>query len=367
MKKIFRKIHLWLSVPFGIVISLVCFSGAMLVFEKEITEITNYKLFNVEKVEEKSLPIDTLVQIVSETLADSVQITSVTIFSNPSKAYQISLSKPRRASLYIDQYSGQIKGNYKRLPFFDTMFKMHRWLMGSARNADGSIGLGKLIVGTSTLMFVFALISGVLVWWPHNKKMLKNRISIQFKKGWKRLLYDLHVAGGIYAILLLLLMALTGLTWSFQWYRDGFYTVFGVETVQTAIHNQQKEKKDIKRDNKNKFNYWQQVYEQLTLKNRDYKQITISKGNANVSFDKIGNQRASDKYTFNPDNGQITAIKTYKEQPDSSKIRGWIYSLHVGSWGGITTRILTFLAALMGATLPLTGYYLWIKRTLQKK
>lgn len=36
--------------------------------------------------------------------------------------------------------------------------------------------------------------------------------------------------------------------------------------------------------------------------------------------------------------------------------------VHVGSWGGIITRIINFLAALLGATLPITGYYLWIKR-----
>ncbi|WP_288180158.1 PepSY domain-containing protein, partial [Bacteroides sp. CAG:633] len=38
MKKAFRHIHLWLSVPFGLIITLVCFSGAMLVFEKEVTQ-----------------------------------------------------------------------------------------------------------------------------------------------------------------------------------------------------------------------------------------------------------------------------------------------------------------------------------------
>ena len=35
MKKIFRTLHLWLSVPFGLLVSLICFSGAMLVFENE--------------------------------------------------------------------------------------------------------------------------------------------------------------------------------------------------------------------------------------------------------------------------------------------------------------------------------------------
>lgn len=36
--------------------------------------------------------------------------------------------------------------------------------------------------------------------------------------------------------------------------------------------------------------------------------------------------------------------------------------VHVGSWLGGLTRLLNFLAALLGATLPLTGYYLWLRR-----
>jgi len=31
------------------------------------------------------------------------------------------------------------------------------------------------------------------------------------------------------------------------------------------------------------------------------------------------------------------------------------------------TRILTFIAALIGASLPLTGYYLWVKKLMNKR
>ena len=48
---------------------------------------------------------------------------------------------------------------------------------------------------------------------------------------------DLHVAGGMYALFFLLAMALTGLTWSFGWYRTGFYKVFGVEVQQGGTHS----------------------------------------------------------------------------------------------------------------------------------
>ena len=95
------------------------------------------------------------------------------------------------------------------------------------------------------------------------------------------------------------------------------------------------------------------------------KQISISSGTASVSFNRFGNQRASDRYSFNTDNGEFTETSLYQHQDQSGKIRCWIYSVHVGNWGGMFTRILTFIAALLGAALPLTGYYLWIKRLIK--
>ena len=68
---------------------------------------------------------------------------------------------------------------------------------------------GKMIVGVSTLMFVVVLISGIIVWWPRTRKALKNSLKISGTKGWKRFWYDLHVAGGMYALVLLLAMSLT--------------------------------------------------------------------------------------------------------------------------------------------------------------
>ncbi len=49
------------------------------------------------------------------------------------------------------------------------------------------------------------------------------------------------------------------------------------------------------------------------------------------------------------------------------KAGGWVLSLHKGDWGGWLSKVLYFLAALFGATLPLTGYYLWAKRTFLRK
>ena len=375
MRKIFRNIHLWLSVPFGILITLICFSGAALVFEKEVMELCHRELYFVKKVEAVPLPMEQLMTKVAATLPDSVSVTGVNISSDPERAYQVTLSKPRRASMYVDQYTGEITGKYERAPFFNFMFRMHRWLLDSMKQ-DGGIFWGKMIVGTSTLMFVFVLISGVVVWWPRTRKALKNSLKIVANKGWRRFWYDLHVAGGMYALVFLLAMALTGLTWSFQWYRTGFYKTFGVEVQPSMGHGNAAANSTAKggkregREGRGAHRYspytnWQQVYEQLAEANPDYKQISVSDGSASVAVPRFGNQRGTDRYKFNSRNGEITETTLYKDLDNSGKIRGWIYSVHVGSWGGMLTRILTFVAALIGASLPLTGYYLWIRKKIK--
>ena len=390
---------MWLSVPFGLIITLVCFSGAMLVFENEVNEWFRRDLYYVETVKESPLPMDKLLEKVATTLPDSVSVTGVSISSDPGRAYQVSLSKPRRASLYVDQYTGEVKGKSERSGFFMFMFRMHRWLLDSMNPGNEGIFWGKMIVGVSTLLLVFVLISGIVIWWPRTRKALMNSLIITATKGWRRFWYDLHVAGGMYALIFLLAMALTGLTWSFPWYRTAFYKVFGVEVQQRAAQGHEQKSDAQKRDTKlaahrekkregnevrkgersrrpennhsdmysvtSPFVYWQEIYDKLRRQNPEYKQISISSGTASVSFNRFGNQRASDRYSFNTDNGEFTETSLYQHQDKSGKIRGWIYSVHVGNWGGMFTRILTFIAALLGAALPLTGYYLWIKRLIK--
>lgn len=404
MRKLMKQLHLWLSIPFGLIITITCFTGGVLVFEKEITEALNRDLYYVEKVGEQPLSLEILMEKVTTKLPDSVSITGVTILSDVNKTYQVNLSKPRRASLYVDQYTGEIKGNYERMPFFLFMFRAHRWLLDSMKPA-GEIFWGKMIVGTSTLVFVFVLISGLVIWLPRSLKSLSNRLKVVTSKGQHRFWYDLHVSGGFYALLFLLVMSLTGLTWSFSWYKDGFYALFGVEMQQPAngspgghthrAPNQGRSGNDERgkrgeqrgenserggRDQHNNgqdevgertkpspYIHWQTIYNQLSQQNPGYKAVTLSDGSATVAFSGWGNQRGADRYSFHPRKGEITKTELYKDQDKSGKIRGWIYSVHVGSFGGLFTRILFCLAALFGSCLAITGYYLWIKRSFFRK
>lgn len=368
MKRFFKELHIWLSLPFGIVMAITSFTGAVLIFEKEITESIQSDYYFVEPTSNVALPLEELLPAVEAELAEGQRITGVVIDSDPERSYKVNLSEPRRAAIHVNQYTGEVLGQPERLEFFTIMFRLHRWLMDERPENEDAVFWGKMIVGVSTLAMVLVLLSGIVIWIPKTLKALKNRSKISLRKGWHRFGYDLHVAGGIYAVLLLLVMALTGLTWSFEWYRNGFYRLFGVETEVTSATSSGGGSRGERRErhaadgDSSPYVLWQDVYERVAECCADSSQITVSSGSVSVALDIVGNQRAADKYQFDTSTGEITAVDYYSSADKRSKLRGLIYSLHVGNWGGITTRILWFLAALLGATLPLTGYYLWIRR-----
>ena len=454
MRNFFRKFHLWVSVPFGIVITITCFTGALLVFEKEITALCVGDITVVTPVGEP-LPVSVIADKVDATLPADVDVNGVVVSSSPDEAYRVNLSKPKKAAVYVNQYTGEVIGKDERMPFFQTVFRLHRWLMDS-NPGEGKLFWGKIIVGTSTLAFVVILLTGLVIWWPRNRKMLGNRLQIALKKGKNRFWYDLHVAGGFYAMLLLLVMALTGLTWSFEWYRNGAYSLFGAGEAKEAAVVERKAPTRVEApvcpgscrdctlpvcvnsaESKNtavesgraagwnvdavtaatnvtdtkyvdaesalsvadidaitaatavdaqsgatamtdgnsgatslvattEFDSWQRAYENVAAIVPHFETITVSAGVVSVKNTKYGNMRAADKYMFDEESGAITSVELYKDSARKGKLSGWFYSLHIGSWGGLLTRVLSFLAALLGATLPLTGYYLWIKRLYGK-
>lgn len=219
MRKLFAKIHLWISLPLGILFSVICLTGAILVFENETLQLLN---------------------------------PSADVMSMGKHA-------PERKELV-------------GYDFFHSTLRIHRWLL-DAPAKKGERTVGKEIVGYSTLAMAIVLMSGIVIWWPRNRKVLKNRLSVTCSKGSRRFWYDSHVSIGFYATLLLLIMCLTGLVWSFTGWREAFWNLFD----------------------------------------------------------------------FIPPEGR----------------KRFLYTLHTGSWGGLPSKIIYFLAALTGAVLPLTGYYLW--------
>lgn len=277
-----------------------------------------------------------------------------------------------RRSLSVNPYTGEVLGWTKSYSFFSSTRRLHRYLLNPPK-ARGEQSVGKMIVGISTLAMVFILLSGLIIWIPKTAKMIKVRLKVSMSRGAFRFWHDWHVAFGFYAFLFLLLMALTGLTWSFGWYRDMAYTLLGAKqptqqqqpSLQKTNDNQ---KLTVKREQKTKRESsqpnvltWDMALQNINQTYPTHEGIRLSANNeAQVTLNSRIRGMA-DAVKFD-ESGQILSIEKYADKAKRQKLRGWFFSLHTGTWGGFWSKLLYAIATLIGGFLPLTGYYIWLKK-----
>lgn len=211
------------------------------------------------------------------------------------------------------------RGEFYRQPdpaFIDVAKKLHRYLLDVPEEPHEGMSVGRYVVGSVAICFTLILITGIVAWWPRNRKMLKNRLTVKTSKGFRRFVYDSHVSLGIYAVAFLLLMSLTGPSWSFHWYRQGAMKVLGGDVRDMEQH-----------------------------------------GQPTMQMQPAGNAQAHPMPQGQQPPGQ--QFKSDGKKPPQALLM----ELHTGKWGGIVMKILYFLAALIGGFLPISGYYMWWKRT----
>src|SRR5690606_33488314 len=162
---------------------------------------------------------------------------------------------------------------------------------------------------------------------------------------------------GMYAFLLLLICSFTGLMWSFEGYRNSVFSLFGVEAQQGGSRGNGGS--SAENSPPADVTWWEEVYIQLAAANPGYQYIRVQDRSATVLADGAAHDRAADTYGFDGSTGEITSKRLYSESKGTSKIMTWAYALHVGSYWGVFGRLITCLASLIGASLPVTGYYIY--------
>lgn len=119
----------------------------------------------------------------------------------------------------------------------------------------------------------------------------------------------------------------------------------------------------------NTFNYavWDKAADAVRQIYPTYKSVKLGTEGIEVAPNPNTDRRQTDKIQFDPQTGRLGSITYYKDAPASQTLKGWFYAFHTGSWGGLWTKVLYFLAAFIGGILPLSGYYLWYKRKFSSR
>lgn len=352
-KKINAWLHLWLGLVSGIIVVIVSITGCMLVFEQEFKSIFDTE-FNIKQQDESKLLPPSKIHAAVSAAIPGKEVHSIW-YHGLKKAAVVSIDSD--SSVYVNPFSGEVIAYKHHEDFFHEIDEGHRNLWMGRK-------IGSPIVGWATFIFFLLMISGMILWWPKKwTKTTRNQsFTVKWKAKFKRVNYDLHNVLGFYSLLLGILMAVTGLIMSFGWFSKSIYWLTGGENMQ-----RRRPKREVFQDSPNTkfFNadkVWTKVRAEIALHNKN--DIIISfqdkPGDAIYACTDMINGFWRDLY-FDPVNLTLTKTsgKRLQDLKFPDQVRKLNYSMHVGAWGGLTTKILYFLASLICASLPITGFYIW--------
>jgi len=366
-KKIYSWLHLWLGIVVGLVFSIASITGATLIFEDELYPLVYPEIYagKVDPMPAKRLPLDSLYQRAASYHAGQPLYGLSIKQSLDGSAYIFRTEGERleRSLFRLDPETGALLGRLDgSRNFFYLMEELHRKLFAG--------NVGKAITGAACLAYLLILISGLLLWWPKNKKMLRTRLKIKWDAKAKRLNWDAHAVGGFYTLPILLLICLTGLVWSYKWYNQGLFYLFDGAPQQKVLAKF--ELPELTTDGlawpiQHAFEQAQQRLPypgdiEISLPDgKDENAIEISRENELAAIPNV-----VDRLFFDSRSGDFLKAEPYEEQTRGMKVRRFILPLHTGSFAGLTTKIIYFIAMLVAASLPFTGLFIYLGRKKKK-
>ncbi len=365
-KKLTGKIHLWLGLSSGLVVLILGVTGCMLAFELEIRNLT--ESFRNVKVENRDVLPPSELKAIAEKHLVSKKALGIEYPGKDKAAIAAYYDEKEYELLFMNPYSGEVlKHKNMNRDFFRIVLDGHYYLWLPDN-------IGQPIAASATLVFLVMMISGLILWWPKNKAAKKQRFTIKWSARWRRKNYDLHNVLGFYMTWIAIFLAITGLVFGFQWFAKSLYWITsGGETMVEHTHPVSDTTKAASFANM-ADHLWQE--HRAGLKENEsigvyFAAIPTDPVEIAVNH-KPGTYYNSDYYHYDQYTGkELPATGSYagkfEDAPLADKIVRMNYDMHVGAILGLPGKILAFFASLIAASLPVTGFYIWLGRKKKKK
>lgn len=214
-KKTLFQLHWLFGISAGLVLALMGVTGAAYSFQDEILRALNPQVLRVEMREAGVLAPAELVRAIEA--VEGKRVSGLWLETHSDKAARVFFSPPpgeRRGPMrYFDPYTGALLDKPAGQGFFGLMLDLHRNL------ALGEYG--KQVTAACTLILLFFCLSGLYLRWPRQALNWRAWLTLDWAKKGRAFNWDLHAVFGTWCLLFYLCAALTGLYWSYDWYRQG--------------------------------------------------------------------------------------------------------------------------------------------------
>jgi uncharacterized iron-regulated membrane protein len=359
MKNFFKIIHRWLGLISGLLIFIIAITGCLYAFQEEIQNITQPYRF-VEK-EQKEFLLPGELETLARKHLPGKQLHSIKYQSVNQSAEAIFYHyEPNYYFIvYINPYTGKILHTQNmEKGFFPFILKGHFYLWLPEE-------IGQPVVAISTLIFFLIMLTGIILWFPKNKSILKSRTWFRWKPTtkWKRKNFDIHAVTGFYVFFIAIIFVITGLVWGFQWFANGYYSALGGN--KSLIYQEPISQKTVVFNG----NALDMLYLKLRSETQGLTSIEIHPPESDSSTIAVNlntekgtywktDYRYFDQYSLQEkQSGNIYG--RFNKADFADKLMRMNYDIHTGAILGIGGKIFMFFMSLLIASLPVTGFLFW--------
>jgi sulfite reductase (NADPH) flavoprotein alpha-component len=351
-KTILFRIHWILGISAGLVLAVVGVTGAMIGFEAEILRAMNPSI-RAAAAEGPAAAPSKLVDA-ARTAHPGYNARSIA-WEGDDEPVVVRLAKgSERGGLEVavDPHTAAVLGTPRGKDVFDVAEQLHRNL------AAGPVG--KQIVGASTAVLLVLAITGIILRWPRRSSW-RAWLTFNPKLRGRGFLWHLHSVAATWLLAFYLIAALTGLWWSYDFYRNAINSMAGVSGPLRRPGG----------DGRNELapatidQAWTVFRREATGATRASFGLTgAADASVEIRYQTLASphERAWNTLKVDAANDAVASRELYAEQPRGRRFVSSIFPLHSGGFFGLPGRIAVAFAALMMPFFAVTGFLLWIAR-----
>ncbi|PBJ11382.1 PepSY domain-containing protein [Flavobacterium sp. ACN6] len=359
-----RFLHKWLGLISGLIVFIISITGCIFCFHDEIKDITRKEWRLVEPQNKSFIPPSVLAAKAKEIVPKN-NASMVAYYGKNRSAIVYTFSDTENLYLYFNPYTGKyLKTENPETDFFIIVEYIHLYLLLPDY-------IGKHIIGGATIIFILLLISGIIQWWPKKRSDIKRSFTVKWSAKWRRVNYDWHNTSGFYISIIALILAITGLTFTYEWVGDGIYKTFNfggdkaIETKLPVIDTTQFKTNSI------------------TAIDRAFMETAKLQPNAEMFFISIPQQKGDiistgayprtlrynhqSNYYFHPNDGKLIGKQPFENKTLGLQVVEMNYGIHTGQILDLPGKIIAFIVSLFAAALPVTGFIIWYGRNYKSK
>lgn len=374
MRNLWFQLHWVVGISAGLVLGVMGITGAALSFENELLRALNPAATSVvPQREQPMLTPPQLLERVAQSQPDRI-VGSIGVSNVPGRAARIGFlqppktrqaerrepgGRPRMDMQFADPYTGTLIGREDDLLGHDLLHFMedvHRRLALD--------DLGKAVTGASTVVLLYLAGSGLYLRWPRRWRDPGAWLAVRWRQRSAPFLKSLHEVSGTWLLLPYLLVALTGLWWSYEWYRSGVLSLTGSKPPARAAMREA----GVPPASTSRLDAAWSVFTQAVVATGGWSSVSFNVPAADqplvlsyVDADPA-HERANNRLVLDLATATIREHERYDDKSAGAKLAASMFVLHKGSYFGVVGTIAMMLASLAMPLFAVTGWMLYLKR-----